>query len=117
MTPVELAKIYMLSFFGEKPLEDMKSILAEDLQFTGSFYTYNTAEDYLESLKEAMPTEAVSYKILKEIENGNTCCLVYQSRQQGMDETMAQLFEINDNRITRIRVILDASRLLNKPDA
>jgi len=114
MSPTELAKIYMMSFFGHKPLEKMKSILAEDLIFTGPFYKYNTAEDYIESLKENMPTEELSYEILQEYEHENSCCIVYQSKKQGDDETMAQLFEVNENKITRIRLILNASKLLKK---
>jgi hypothetical protein len=112
MKPTELAKIYMMSFFGKKPLKEMQSILAEDLIFTGTFYKYNTAEDYIQSLKENMPTDEIAYEILQEYENENSCCLVYQTRKQGLEETMAQLFEVNENKITRIRLILDASKLL-----
>ena len=114
MSPTELAKIYMMSFFGEKPVEEMRSILMDDLKFTGPFYKYNTAEDYIQSLKENMPVDDVSYEILQEYENENSCCLVYQSSKQGVDETMAQLFEVNENKITRIRLIFDASKFLSK---
>jgi hypothetical protein len=113
MSPAELAKIYLMSFFGEKPLEDMRSILNEDLKFTGPFYKYNTADDYIQSLKENMPIDAVSYRILQEFENENTCCIAYQSNNQGADETMAQLFEVNENKITRIRLLFDASKFLS----
>lgn len=113
MIPTELAKIYMMSFFGEKPLEEMRSILAEDVIFTGPFYKYDTAEDYIESLKENMPVDHMSYEILKVLENESSCCLVYKSRNQGIDETMAQLFEVEGNKITRIRLILDASKFLS----
>lgn len=112
MNPTELAKIYMMSFFGKNPLEEMKSILAEDLIFTGPFYKYNTAEEYIQSLKENMPNVEISYKILQEYENENSCCIVYQTKKQGLEESMAQLFEVNENKITRIRLILDASKLL-----
>ncbi len=114
MSPTDLAKIYMMSFFGEKPVEEMRSILMEDLIFTGPFYKYNTAEDYIQSLKENMPVDDVSYEILQEYENESSCCLVYQSSNQGADETMAQLFEVNENKIKRIRLILDASKFLSK---
>ena len=112
MNPTELAKIYMKSFFGEKPLEEMSSILSEDLKFTGPFYKFNTAEEYIESLQESMPTDEISYEILQEVEKGNSCCLVYQSKRDGVDEIMAQLFEVSNNQIMRIRLILDAAKLL-----
>ncbi|WP_299871793.1 hypothetical protein [uncultured Cocleimonas sp.] len=121
MNPTELAKIYMKSFFGEKPLEDLSSILSEDLKFAGPFYTFNTGEEYIESLRESMPADAISYEILQEVEKGNSCCLVYQSKRHGVcgvDEIMAQLFEVSNNQIIRIRLILDAAKLLknNNPD-
>lgn len=59
----------MMSFFGEKPVDEMRSILKEDLKFTGPFYKYNTAEDYIQSLKENTPVDDVPYEILQEYEN------------------------------------------------
>lgn len=110
MKPIELAKNYLHAFFGETPLEEMQKILAEDVQFTGPFYKFNTADDYIESLKETMPADVIDYEIIQETENNNTCCIVYKSAQD--DEISAQLFEVNDNKITRIRFLADASRLL-----
>lgn len=114
MRPTELAKIYLMSFFGHKPLDDLRPILAETLAFTGPFYTYHTAEDFIQSLRETLPDQPMAYEILQDVEKANSCCLVYKSNHQGVDETMAQLFEVNDDKITRIRLILDGSKLLKK---
>lgn len=111
MNPTKLATTYLNAFFGETPLEDIRDILSDDLQFTGPFYKYETADDYLASLKETLPEGVVNYEILKEIEKGNTCCIVYKPEQD--QEISAQLFEVVDNKITRIRFLADASRLLN----
>ncbi len=111
MTSSATAKTYLKAFFGEIPLEDIRKILADDLQFTGPFYKFDNADDYLESLNETMPQGVVNYEILKEIVKDNTYCIVYQSEQD--EEISAQLFEVVDNKITRIRFMADASRLLN----
>lgn len=112
MTPIELAKVYLMSFFGEKPVEDMRAVVVDDLEFNGPYYHFNTADEYIESLKERLPPES-SYEILKELEKGNTCCLVYRYIRDGKEDIMAQLFEVNEDKITRIRLVFDASKLLN----
>ena len=111
MTPIELAKEYLQSYFGEKPVEDMLTVLAKDLKFTGPYYRYDSAEEYVDRLKERMPVDK-SYDILKQLERGNTCCLVYRHIREGEEDIMAQLFEINEDKITRIRLVFDASKLL-----
>lgn len=112
MTALDLAKKYMKSFSGVQPLEEMKSVLADDLKFTGSFYIYDTAEEYIESLKEC-PTVEISYEILKEIGNETSCCIVYKVTTEEKEEIMAQLFQVQDDKITRIRLILEGSKFLD----
>lgn len=114
MSSSELATIYLQSFFGEKPIDEMRSILIEDLKFTGPFYKFESAEEYIQLLKENMLADDVSYEILRKLERDNSCCIVYRSLSQGKDEIMAQLFETYDNKITKIRLILDATNLLNE---
>ena len=91
----------------------MENVLAKNLKFTGPFYKYDTARDYIQSLMENPPVD-VSYDLLQEYEDKNSCCLVYQYRKPGVDETMAQLFEVEGNRITKIRLMFDASKFLDK---
>lgn len=115
MSPTELAKIYMQSFFGEKPLEEMRSVLADDLKFTGPFYKYATADEYILSLIDNnMSADVMSYELLQEHESKNTCCLVYRAKNHEVNDIMAQLFEVNENKIIRIRLLLNASKLLKK---
>ncbi|KAG1694671.1 hypothetical protein GQR58_006672 [Nymphon striatum] len=114
-TPKKVAVISNSPFQdGSQPLDEMKSVLKEDFKFSGSFYQYESAEDYIQSLKENMPADDVSYEILRELEKGDSCCIVYRSVSQEKDEVMAQLFETSENKITQVRLILDANNLLNK---
>ncbi len=113
MSPLSLAKNYMSSFFGDALLADMRSVLADDLEFIGPFYRFNRADDYIASLEEN-PPEGVSYQIIQEYENDASCCIIYSFKKTGVDTVMAQLFEVNEGKIAKIRLIFDASKFLKK---
>ncbi len=74
--PVDLANIYMKSFFGQIPLDQMASILADDLIFEGPFHKSSNAKDYLDSLQRDPPSD-VHYVIEKTYEDENSACLIY----------------------------------------
>ena len=112
MGSIELANIYMSCFFGEKLLEEMNNVLAEDLKFIEPLYEFSSAQEYIQSLKENPPTD-VSHEILQEFENENSSCLVYRYKKPGVNTTVAQLFEVKENRILKIRLIFDASKFPN----
>ena len=113
MTPIELAKRYMSSFFGEKPIEDLALVLDSDLEFIGPFYRFNSSKEYVNALKEDPPGDA-SYELIQEYENECSCCLVYKFKKPNIESMMAQLFEIKGNKITKIRLIFDSSDFANK---
>lgn len=109
MTPLEIAHRYMRSFYGQEPLENMAGILANDLDFEGPFYRFESGHDYLLSLQENPPAE-VSYEIINEYENSHSACLIYQFNKPGIETLMAQYFEIRHNRIAKIRLIFDSGK-------
>jgi hypothetical protein len=106
MDPVELVQNYMLSFYGERSLESMKSLLAEDLVFKGPFFEFNSAGQYLESLKTDPPKD-VKYEILKTYQKDNSVCLIYKFFKPGVETLMAQTFDINRGKIAKIYLIFD----------
>ena len=108
MSPLEIAKKYMESFYGEAPLDAMLPLLSENLIFKGPFVEFDTALEYFESLKEN-PPEGVSYKILNTFENENTVCMIYEFSKPGVITPMAQIFEVVDDKITNIRLIFDTN--------
>lgn len=106
--PLDLAEIYMRSFFGLEPLEAMSTILAQDLIFEGPFLKSFTAKEYLDSLRENPPEDA-RYFIEKAYEDENSACLVYWFSKPGVDTRMAQTFEIEDGKIHKIKLVFDTN--------
>lgn len=106
--PLDLAEIYMKSFFGQAPLDMMNEILAEDLVFEGPFHKSSTAKAYIESLRENPPGD-VHYHLENAYEDENTACLVYLFYKPGVETRMAQRFEIADGKICKISLVFDTS--------
>lgn len=105
--PAELAQIYMESFFGQTPLENMEGILAENLIFEGPFHRSTSAKDYLDAIKENPPIN-VNYEMEEVFENENSVCFIYQFLKPGVKTRMAQTFEVYDGKIHKIKLIFDA---------
>ncbi len=106
MNSTELALKYMAAFYGDSPLESMKPLLASDLVFEGPFHTSKTGDAYFESLAKNPPKD-VKYQILEVYEKETSACLIYQFSKPGVETTMVQTFEINDGKITKIKLIFD----------
>ncbi|MEW8506086.1 MAG: hypothetical protein AB2598_05240 [Candidatus Thiodiazotropha sp.] len=109
-----LVRKYMSCFFGEEPIENMRELLAHDLEFYGPFYEFGSADAYLESLREN-PPEEMSYEILKEYSDSNSCCLIYRFKKEDLETVMSQTFEARDNKISKILLIFDTSKFTNNP--
>lgn len=106
MKAAELALKYMEVFFSGKNLDELKSLLADDFSFTGPFYQFSSAENYINSLKEDPPRE-MKYKIIKLFEDENSACIVYQFTKENVSTPMAQLFETENGRLKKIVLIFD----------
>ena len=107
MKALELAQRYMkIVFEGSDPAE-LASLFCEDLVFRGPLFSFDTAGDYIESLKSA-PPEGFSYEIIRSFESESAACVVYQFSKPGISTPMAQLFETRDGRISRIVLIFDS---------
>jgi hypothetical protein len=106
MKPIDLALRYMEIFFSGKDLERLKDILAEDLSFTGPLYTFNSAKDYINSLKEDPPC-GMKYEIIKSFEDESGANLIYNFHKENISTTMTQLFEVKDDKISKINLVFD----------
>ena len=104
--PTELAQKYMESYFSQTPLESMEAILAEDLIFEGPFQSSTSAKTYLESLRENPPIN-VSFEMEEVFENESSVCFVYQFSKPGVKTRMAQIFEVYDEKISKIKLVFD----------
>lgn len=105
MTKREIAERYLQCFCGSD-IEGLVPLLAHDLQFTGPFHSFNSAEDYLESLKRD-PPEHCDYKILSATENEESVALFYEYRKPKQIMSIAQLFRIETQKIQEILLVFD----------
>lgn len=106
MKPLALALEYMQAFYSERDTEALGRVLHEDLVFRGPLFEFDSAEDYLDSLR-ADPPRGMHYEILHSFENGSSACLIYRFSKAGVDTPMAQLFETEGGRIKRILLVFD----------
>jgi len=107
MSPLELALAYMACFYGEVPLEKMRDLLADDLEFRGPLFEFDSAKAYFDSLMSDPPIN-VRYEVQEAYEKGNSVCLIYSFMKPNVETTMAQQFEFYEGRIKRIQLIFDS---------
>ncbi len=108
MKPFDLALRYMNIFYSGSDIEELSNILAKDLLFEGPSYTFDTADDYLDSLWKD-PPEDMTYKIIESFENDSCACLIYKFSKEGISVPMVQLFEIDDDKISKFVLIFDTA--------
>lgn len=111
--PIDLAKGYMNSFFGQAPIDEMESLLADDLIFDGPFHKSATAKEYLNILRENPPKD-VHYNLENVYEDENSVCLIYLFSKPGVETRMAQTFEITDGKICKIKLVFDTNAFTKK---
>jgi len=106
MTPTELAEKYMDCVFKTGNLEALRNILSDDLQFRGPFFNFDSADTYVNSLRNDPPVD-FEYKIIKRYADNSSACLVYQFSKPDVSTSMAQTFETVDGKISSITLIFD----------
>lgn len=94
--------------FKTGDLEELRSILSDDLKFRGPFLNFDTADDYVNSLRND-PPEDFEYEIIKSYTDYLSVCLVYQFSKPGVSTKMTQTFESLGGKINRILLIFDSS--------
>ncbi len=107
MNPTKLALQYMDTVFYEKDLDKLRPLLADSFVFEGPFYTFNTAEAYINSLKTDPPAE-FKYEILRSWEDEHGACLIYRFAKPGISTLMSQWFEVKAGKITKTLLIFDS---------
>ncbi|MCW8930126.1 MAG: hypothetical protein OQL19_07825 [Gammaproteobacteria bacterium] len=106
MSPLKLANRYMEIFYGGESIDTLASIFSDEFSFKGPFYEFNTATEYIKSLKVDPPRE-VRYKIIETYENETSACLIYQFSKPGISTIMSQIFEVTNGKISRILLVFD----------
>jgi len=93
MKPIDVALKYLDIIYSGKNIETLCPLLADHLTFLGPFYSFKSAEEYLEALIKDPPKD-MSYERIKSFERDTSVCLIYQFSKPGVSVKMAQLFEI-----------------------
>ena len=107
MKALELALKYLEVFFSGENLDELKSLLADNVSFTGPIYKFSSADSYINSLKED-PPKGLKYEIIKLFEDENSACIIYQFTKENVLTPMAQLFETEDGKLSKIVLIFDS---------
>ncbi len=106
MKPLQLALKYMEVFYSGGDMQALRPLLAEDFSFSGPFYTFESAEAYIDSLK-ADPPKEFEYEIIRSWEDDSSACLIYQFSKPGVSTPMAQMFQVKEGRISKILLVFD----------
>jgi len=106
MAPLELAEKYMDCVFKTGNLEELRIILSDDLQFRGPFFNFDSADTYVDSLRNDPPVD-FEFEIIKSYADDSSVCLVYRFSKPGVSTSMTQTFETIDGKIDSILLIFD----------
>ena len=105
-----LARRYLALFESGVELERLLDLLHPALRFEGPLASFHSARDYVAAL-QADPPRGCRVHPLHESGDAHRACLFYELESGGARFPVAQLFDVEDGRITRIRLVFDASRL------
>jgi hypothetical protein len=108
MTNLEIALKYMDIFYSGGDLDELEEIFSVDLEFEGPFSRFDSAADYINSLKSDPPV-GCEYRLIRVFESTGSVNLIYEFIKGEFRTPMSQLFEFENDRITRILLIFDTA--------
>jgi len=112
MSPLNLALNYMKIVYTSEDYDQLNNVLNQECLFSGPLYTFSSAQSYINSLKKDPPVD-FKYEIINSYQDENSACLIYNFRKPGIETTMAQVFEVSQNKITSIQLIFDVTPFLD----
>ena len=112
---MDLALQYIDIVFGKEDIDRLTNLLADQFSFQGPFFKFDSAADYINSLK-ADPPEGFGYTMISTFEDETSACLVYKFSKPGIDTPMAQLFETDNGKISKILLVFDSAPFLQNTD-
>jgi hypothetical protein len=111
MNHADLALRYLEIFFSGQGFDELLEMFAESLQFEGPFYSFDSAQDYVDSLKSDPPI-GCEYKLLNICEDAGFVTVIYEFKKDSIQTSMSQLFEIKNGKITKILLIFDTGKFV-----
>ncbi len=110
MTDRELALTY-LRLFSAGDIEGLADLLSPGLRFRGPLHCFDSAADYLESLRAA-PPEPTPYRLISVTDDRDAVALFYEYLKPEQSLLIAQLFRIAQHRIEAIDLVFDSCRFM-----
>ncbi|MEJ2453671.1 MAG: nuclear transport factor 2 family protein [Candidatus Thiodiazotropha sp.] len=112
MTDRELTLTY-LRLFATGDIEGLGRLLSPELRFRGTLHSFDSAADYLESLRTD-PPEPTPYRLLSVTDDKDTVALFYEYLKPERPLLVAQLFRISQQRISSIDLAFDSCRFMQQ---
>lgn len=94
--------------YGGQSPDLLNALLSTDCQFKGPLYEFNSAAEYIDSLKADPPVD-FAYELIEAFEDDQSACLVYLFKKSGISTPMTQVFEVVEGKISRILLIFDTA--------
>ena len=108
MNHLEIVRKYMDILFNNGNPDELEALLTPDLQFKGPFFQFESAIDYINSLK-ADPPLGFRYQTVKSYIDENSVCLIYEFTKSTIKTPMMQMFEFEKERISKILLVFDTA--------
>jgi hypothetical protein len=110
MKNLDIALRYMDIFFSGEDPDELHKILADNLVFEGPLHRFDSAQEYVQSLKMDPPV-GCDYSLIRVFESTGSINLIYTFIRGKIKTPMSQLFEFEDGKIVRILLIFDTAEL------
>ncbi len=100
------AALEFVRSFCAGDVDALAPLLTEDLRFSGPFYQFSSAGEYLDVLKSG-PLEPSGYRLISVTDSGDSVSVYYDYEQRDATITIAQLFTFRDQKISEILLVFD----------
>lgn len=97
-----------LKCFCSGDVEGMAPLLADDLQFRGPLFQFDSSDAYLQSLRDD-PPEKCGCRVVSVTEGEGSVSIYYDYEKSGMPLAIAQLFRFRNDRISEILLVFDTA--------
>ena len=100
------AALDFVKAFCAAEVDALAPLLADSLRFSGPFYQFNSAEAYLDVLRDG-PLEPSSYRLISVTDGEDRVSVYYDYEKSDATTTIAQLFTFRDQKIIEILLVFD----------
>ena len=99
-----------LRCFCDRDTDGLEHLLANDLKFEGTFHKFDSAAEYIHSLKND-PPEKAKFNILSITENKGSLAVFYEYQKPQSVTRIAQLFKFKGPKISEILLVFDGRNI------